>query len=290
MGILPRKRGCRHSRQALVARSAAKNGRLLAGRQLSLGRADLSLRQPAAEAAADAGGREAHAAGALGHYAGTELHLRASEPDHQKIRPGHDLRLRSRTRRPGAGGQHVPRRHLQRDLSQHQPGRGRAAKALHSVFLSRRNSQPRFARVPGLDSRGRRVGLFAQPFVRGGVRQSKSDRGLRRRRRRGGNRTVGHRLAVEQVSQSGNRRRGAADPAPERLQDRQSDRARAHRARGTGAIPARLRLDAVFRRGRRSAADAPTHGRHLGPGRRGHPAHPGPCAEQQRCRRARAGR
>jgi xylulose-5-phosphate/fructose-6-phosphate phosphoketolase len=36
-------------------------------------------------------------------------------------------------------------------------------------------------RVPGLDPRRRRAGLFAQPFVRGGVRQSRSDRRLRGR-------------------------------------------------------------------------------------------------------------
>ena len=39
-----------------------------------------------------------------------------------EIRPRHDLRLRSRARRPGRRGQHVSRGHVQRDLSQHQPG------------------------------------------------------------------------------------------------------------------------------------------------------------------------
>ena len=52
--------------------------------------------------------------------------------------------------------------------------------------------------------------------------------GLRDRRRRGGNRAARDRVAFEQVSQSRDRRRGAADPASERLQDRQSDPARAH--------------------------------------------------------------
>ena len=40
---------------------------LLAGGQLPFGRADLSLRQSAAEAAADARGCEAHVVGTLGH-------------------------------------------------------------------------------------------------------------------------------------------------------------------------------------------------------------------------------
>ena len=185
---------------------------------------------PLLKRAADARRRQAHAAGPLGHHARAELHLRAPEPGHQEIRPRHDLRLRPRPRRPGAGGQHLSRRHLQRDLSQHQPGRGRAAEALQAVLVSRRHSQPRLAGVPGLDPRRRRAGLFAQPRVRGGVRQSRSDRRLRRRRRRGRNRPAGHRLAFQQIPRPGHRRRGAADPASQRLQDRQPDRARPHRA------------------------------------------------------------
>ena len=43
-------------------------------------------------------------------------------------------------------------------------------------------------------------------------------------------------LALEQVPESGARRRGAADPAPERLQDRQPDRAGAHPRRGADAL------------------------------------------------------
>ena len=50
---------------------------------------------------------------------------------------------------------------------------------------------------------------------------------LRRRRRRGRDRPAGRELALEQVPRPGARRRGAADPAPQRLQDRQPDGARA---------------------------------------------------------------
>src|SRR5659263_684218 len=102
--------------------TASPDGRVLAGRELSLGRPDLSLRQSVAETAADARGCEAHAAGTLGHDPREELHLRAPEPDHQEIRPRHDLRLRPRARRPGRRWQHLPRGHVQRDLSRHQPG------------------------------------------------------------------------------------------------------------------------------------------------------------------------
>ena len=113
---------------------------------------------------------KAHAARPLGHNSGAELHLHAPQPGHQEVRPRHDLRLRSRARRPGGRGQHLPGRHLQRGLSEHQSGRGRAAEALHPVLVSRRNSQPCFARNSGFDPRGRRAGLFAQPFLRRGLR------------------------------------------------------------------------------------------------------------------------
>ena len=254
-----------------------QDGCLLARRQLSVGRPDFPLRQSAAEAAADAGGCKAHAAGTLGHDPRAELHLRASEPGHQKIRPRHDLRLRSWPRRPGGGGQHVSRGHVQRDLSRHQPGRGRAPEAFSAVFVSRRHSQPRLTGMPGLDPRGRRAGLFAQPCVRGGVRQSRSDRHLRRRRRRGGNRTAGHGVAFQQVSRSGQRWCGAADPASQRLQDCQPDRPGPYHPRGIGAISTRLRLDADVRRRSRARADARGHGRNARHGGGADQKHPAGC-------------
>ena len=93
------------------------------------------------------------------------------------------------------------------------------------------------------------------------LRQSRSDRRLRRRRRRGRDRPAGDLLALQQIPQSRARWRGAADPASQRLQDRQSDRARAHRRTtscercfvGYGYEP-------LFRRGRRSRDDAPADG------------------------------
>ena len=77
--------------------------------------------------------------------------------------------------------------------------------------------------TPGLDPRGRRAGLLAGARLRRGVRQPGPDRGLRDRRRRGRDRAAGRQLALEQVPRPGPGRRGAADPAPERLQDRQPD-------------------------------------------------------------------
>ena len=95
----------------------AQNGRLLARRQLSVGRPDLPLRQSAAHGAAHARAHQAAAARPLGHHAGAELHLCPLQPPDQEIRPEHDLRRRPRSRRAGHGGQHVSGRHLQRDLS-----------------------------------------------------------------------------------------------------------------------------------------------------------------------------
>ena len=94
-------------------------------------------------------------------------------------------------------------------------------------------------------------------------------------------------MAVQQVPQSGHRRRGAADPAPQRLQDQQPDRAGPHRARGAGAVPARLRLDAAI--SWRATTRKPMH---QADGRRrsdeaieAHPADPGRGARQRRHRR-----
>ena len=80
------------------------------------------------------------------------------------------------------------------------------------------------------------------------------DRRLRGRRWRGGNRPAGDRVAFQQISQSGHRRRGAADPASQRLQDFQPDRPRPHHARGIGTVVPRLRLDALLRRGSRTGS------------------------------------
>jgi len=53
---------------------------------------------------------------------------------------------------------------------------------------------------------------------------------LRHWRRRGGDRTDGHELAFQQVLEPGDRRGGLADPAPQRVQDRQPHRPCAHQS------------------------------------------------------------
>ena len=97
-------------------------------------------------------------------------------------------------------------------------------------------------------------------------------RGLRDRRRRGGNRSARDGLAFEQVSECGDRRRGAADTASERLQNRQSDacsRASPREEleqllRGYGWTP-------HYRRGPRADAHARSHGGGAGSGGRANP-------------------
>ena len=133
--------------------------------------------------------------------------------------------------RPGHRCQHLARRHLQRDLSARAAERARHAAPVQAVQLSRRHSEPRGARDARLDPRGRRTRLRAVACLWRGVRQSRPHRRLRRRRRRGGNRADGDVVALQQIPQPRHRWRGAADPASQRLQDRQPDGAGAHSAR-----------------------------------------------------------
>ena len=111
--------------------------------------------------------------------------------------------------------------------------------------------------TPGLDPRGRRAGLLALPRVRRGVRQPRPRRRSDRRRRRGGDRAAGDQLAQHQVRRPRPRRRRAADPAPQRLQDRQPDGAGPDPRGGARPPPARLRPHAVLRLRRRPRDHAP---------------------------------
>ena len=86
--------------------------------------------------------------------------------------------------------------------------------------------EPRSAGDSWLNARGRRARLCSFACLRSRFRQPRSDRRLRRRRRRGGNWTAGDELAFQQVPEPGDGWRGFADPSPQRLQDRQSLRSR----------------------------------------------------------------
>ena len=130
----------------------------------------------------------------------------------------------------------------------------RTASALSPVLLALRHPQPCVAGNARLHPRRRRIGLFIDPRLWRGLRQSGSDRRLRHRRWRGGNRRAGHQLALQQISEPGARWRCSADPSSQRLQDRQSNGSGSHQPRGTDGAVARLRLRSAFRRGRRSGS------------------------------------
>ena len=129
--------------------------------------------------------------------------------------------------------------------------------ALPPVLVPGRDPEPRRAGDARLDPRGRRARLRARARLRGGLRQPGSARGLRRRRRRGRDRAAGDELAREQVPEPAARRRRAADPAPERLQDREPDGARADPRARAGVAVRGLRLPAAAGDGRRAGARAP---------------------------------
>ena len=84
---------------------------------------------------------------------------------------------------PGVLGAGLSRGHVLGDLSGQEPGRGRDAAVLQAVLLPGSHRQPRHAGNARVDPRGWRAWLQPLTRVRHGVRQSRSDRGLRHRRR-----------------------------------------------------------------------------------------------------------
>ncbi len=165
----------------------------------------------------------------LGHWGTTPglnfiyAHLNRADP---AARPERDLRHRARARRPGPGRQRLPGGHLQRGLPAHRPRRARASGACFASSRSRAGS-PAMSR-PRRRARSTRAASSATRWSTRTARRSTTRTCwslLRHRRRRGRDRPAGGELALEQVPQPRPRRRGAADPAPQRLQDRQPDRA-----------------------------------------------------------------
>ena len=103
--------------------------------------------------------------------------------------------------------------------------------------------------TPGSIHEGGELGYSLSHAYGMALRQSRPDRGLRGRGRRGRDRAARHGLALEQVPQPGARRRGAADPESQRLQDRQPHDPGSHQPRGARGALHRVWLHAVFRRG-----------------------------------------
>ena len=129
-----------------------------------------------------AGAHQAAAARTLGHDAGPELHLRAPESGHHG---SYDLDMiyisGPGPRRAGAWSPTpIWKAPTARSIRTITPGRSRAADAVPAVLVSRRHSEPRRAGNARQHPRRRRARLLAEPCVRRGVRQPRSDRRLRR--------------------------------------------------------------------------------------------------------------
>ena len=231
-----------------VGRRPGPHRRLLARRQLPVGRADLPARQPAAARAAEPA--EHVKPRLLGHW-GTTPGLNFIYAHLNRViaraRPRRDLRHRSRVmaaRRPVANA------YLEGTYTevypQHHPGRGRACGSCSGSSRSR-------AASPATSPRRRRA-----PSTRAASWATRSRTPTARR-------STTRDLVVACVVGDGEaetgplaaswhsnkflnpvtRRRGAADPAPQRLQDRQPDGAGAH-PRG-GAAGAASRATATTR-------------------------------------------
>ncbi len=148
-------------------------------------------------------------------------------------------------------------------------------KFFKAVLLPRRHRQPLHPRDPGLDPRGGRARLLRLARLRSGLRRPRPGRRGHGRRRRGGDRPAGDRLALQQVPQPHPRRRRAAGPPPERLQDQQPVDPRPDQPPGAGGVVRGVRLHAVLRRGLRAREHAPGDGRDARALRRGDPGDPG---------------
>ena len=110
--------------------------------------------------------------------------------------------------------------------------------AVPAVLVARRGAEPRQRADAGQHPRGRRARLRAGARRRRGVRQPGPDGRLRGRRRRGRDRAAVGVVAAAGVPEPAPRRGRAADPAPQRLQDRRAHGAGAYLGRGRRGVPA----------------------------------------------------
>ena len=288
----------RRSKGPLSAELLGSDAALLAGGELPDDRPDLPAGQPAAARAAAPRARQAAAAGSLGHVAGAEPGLRPPEPADHRARRRRHLPGRSRPRRTGHRRQRLPGGDLLRDL----PGDRRrtpTACAGSSASSRRRAASPATSActTPGSIHEGGELGYvlthafgaaFDNPdlIVAAVVGDGEAETG-----------PLAGSWKGDQLPQPGPRRGGAADPAPQRLQDRQPDRARAvlrRRGRrlpatGTATRPISSRattrppihqafaaaLDACYERIRAIQQEAREHGVRRSTALAGHrPAHP----------------
>ena len=207
--------------------NAGADARLVGGGQLPHGRPDLPAGQPAA--ATSRCGPEHIKPRLLGHW-GTSpgLNLVYAHLNSLIRETGQEVLFVAGPgpRRAGGRRQRLSRGHLLGRLPGGLARRGGPAAAGAPVLDPGRDPEPRQRPDPGLDPRGRRARLLARPRLRRRVRQPRPARRLRDRRRRGRDGTAGGLVEGHALSQPRPRRRGAADPAPERAQDLGPDGAR----------------------------------------------------------------
>ncbi len=129
--------------------------------------------------------RQAAAARPLGHDARAQPHLRPPQPGDPATRPRRDLRHRARARRARRWSPTPTSRAPTARSTPTSPGRGGDAAAVPPVLLPGRHPEPRRARDPRLDPRGRRARLRALARLRRRVRQPRPAGRRGRRRRRG---------------------------------------------------------------------------------------------------------
>ena len=227
--------------------------RVVARRQLPHRRPDLPAGQPAAARAAATRAHQAPAARPLGHLARAQPPLRPPQPGDPPRRPRRDLRGRARAtaaRRcwpTSTSRAPTPRstRRSRRDLV-----------GLQRLFrqFSTPGGIPSHVSVPtpGSIHEGGELGYALVHAFGAAFDNPDLDRGLRGRRRRGRDRPARGLVEEHPLPEPGARRRGAADPAPQRLQDLRAHRARpgAARRRARAARGPRLRRA----RGRRRRA------------------------------------
>ena len=167
----------------------------------------------------------------LGHWGttpGPQPGLRAPEPGDPGLGPEHDLRRGPGPRRARGRGQRVAGGHLQRDLPARHPGRGRHARAVPPVLFPGGIPSHAAPETPGSIHEGGELG-YALSHAYGAVFDNPDlvvacvigD----------GEAETGPLAASWHSNKFLNpvtRRSGTADPAPQRLQDRQPDRAGPH--------------------------------------------------------------
>ena len=240
-------------------RRARAARRLLAGGELPDGRADLPHREPAPARTALVDHIKPRL---LGHW-GTSPAL--------NLIYVHLNRLIRRTGQrvlyvagPGHGGPAVLANvYLEGTYSEIYPDVPESVDGLRRFFRQFstpwRRAQPCERADAGVDPRRGRARLLAGARLRRRLRRPGPARRLRRRRRRGRDRTPGGVVEGRRVPEPGPRRRRAADPAAQRVQDLRADRARAgerrrHRARccrATATTPSSSRATTPSRSTRR---------------------------------------